>query len=134
MGATEHYDLYITNDLSERFMDWRLGMNGPSNSNMTKIDAALFGKAGKSKTVNLTLDADAWIGESAPYTQRLEADDITPDTNGIISLAQASSAESREAARVSSLFVTEQGDGYIVVTAYAEKPAQDIVVSITIVD
>lgn len=108
-------------------------MNGPVDSNMIKIDTALGQKADKSSVLSATLYADQWNGDSAPYTQRIEFDDIAPDTNGIISLSQASSAGAREDARKCSLFATEQGDGYLVVTADTEKPIQDIVVSITIV-
>lgn len=134
MGATEHYDLYVTNDASERFMDWRLGMNGPSDSNMTKIDAALFGKADKSTVLFSVLMADAWIGDSAPYTQRIELPEITMSTNGMIAVAQGASYEVRDEARRCALVVTGQGAGYIIVSADIDKPTIDIAVSMTIVN
>ena len=44
MSETIHYNLHLTDDSSERFIDWREAMNGPNDSNMTKIDTALWDK------------------------------------------------------------------------------------------
>lgn len=41
MSETSNYKLYITDDNTERFLDWRNKMNGVSDSNMTKIDTIL---------------------------------------------------------------------------------------------
>lgn len=41
MGETANYKLYVEDDNSTKFIDWRTKMNGSENSNMTKIDEAL---------------------------------------------------------------------------------------------
>ena len=58
--TTANYGLYITDDSSERFLEWRTKMNGTENSNMVKIDAALGEKANSSVLVSATLLASAW--------------------------------------------------------------------------
>lgn len=49
MPNTEHYNLFITDDGQETFQNFRRELAGPDNSNMTKIDNALFEKIDKSK-------------------------------------------------------------------------------------
>lgn len=68
---TTNYNLYLEDDSTTRFLDWRKKMNGTDNSNMVKIDAALGEKANSSVAVNTTLLASAWVGVEAPYTQEL---------------------------------------------------------------
>ena len=41
MAYTTNYNLFVTDDASTTFKTWREAMNATSNSNMTKIDAAL---------------------------------------------------------------------------------------------
>lgn len=45
MAETANYGLYVEDDSSAKFMDWRKKMNGSENSNMTKIDEVLANKA-----------------------------------------------------------------------------------------
>ena len=49
---TTNYNLYLEDDSTTRFLDWRKKMNGTDNSNMVKIDAALGEKANSSVAVN----------------------------------------------------------------------------------
>lgn len=75
----------------------------------------------------ITLKADAWVGDSAPYTQTIEHSGVTtsndvlygPRTEGITSdeLAVLS------AARISA---TYQGNGYLIFTAFGDKPKTDV--------
>lgn len=44
MSRTSHYNLYVDDDSSTSFYDWRMNMAGETVSNMTKIDNALYGK------------------------------------------------------------------------------------------
>lgn len=44
MATTTYYDLYVTNDTSTTFQEWRSNLAGTTNSNMTKIDNALHAK------------------------------------------------------------------------------------------
>ena len=59
MSNTPNYNLYLTDDSSTRFQEWRNQMNGTENSNMVKIDAALGEKANSSVAINTTLLASA---------------------------------------------------------------------------
>lgn len=47
MAQTEHYNLYLESGGETTFQQWREAMNGPSDSNMVKIDNALAGKQDK---------------------------------------------------------------------------------------
>lgn len=47
MSETKNYGLYLESDGNTRFQDWRERMNGETDSNMVKIDAALGEKADK---------------------------------------------------------------------------------------
>lgn len=128
--TTKNYGLHLTNDSSEKFLDWRERMNGTSDSNMMKIDAALGEKANNSVIVTTTLLASAWIGVDAPYTQELAVDGLLKDTNGIIDIAHDATAEQREIAREAKLAITGQEDGKLIIVADGEMPEFDIPVYI----
>ena len=57
---TTNYNLYLEDDSTTRFLDWRKKMNGTDNSNMVKIDAALGEKANSSVAVNILSDILLW--------------------------------------------------------------------------
>jgi hypothetical protein len=128
--TTKNYGLHLTNDSSEKFLDWRERMNGTSDSNMIKIDAALGEKANNSVIVTTTLLASAWVGVDAPYTQELAVDGLLKDTNGIIDVAHDATAEQREIAREAKLAITGQEDGKLIIVADGEMPEFDIPVYI----
>ena len=71
MSNTPNYNLYLTDDSSTRFQEWRNQMNGTENSNMVKIDAALGEKANSSVAINTNLLATDWGGVEAPSTLAL---------------------------------------------------------------
>ena len=126
MSETANYQLYITDDDTTKFLDWRRQINGPDNSNMVKIDAALAGKAQASTAVLATLSANSWTGASAPYTQTVSISCLTEEQNGNISVAPTSSAEQRAAAREALLSVTAQANGSLTIAADGDRPAVDI--------
>ena len=128
--TTKNYGLHLTNDSSEKFLDWRERMNGTSDSNMMKIDAALGEKANNSVIVTTTLLASAWVGVDAPYTQELAVNGLLKDTNGIIDVAHDATAEQREIAREAKLAITGQEDGKLIIVADGEMPEFDIPVYI----
>lgn len=128
--TTKNYGLHLTNDSSEKFLDWRERMNGTSDSNMMKIDAALGEKANNSVIVTTTLLASAWAGVDAPFTQELAVDGLLKDTNGIIDVAHDATAEQREIAREAKLAITGQEDGKLIIVADGEMPEFDIPVYI----
>lgn len=130
MPKTTNYQLHLTDDDTERFQDWRNAMNGPDDSNMIKIDAALGGKADSSVTVSSTLLASAWEGAGAPFTQALTVDGLTAGQNGSISIAHHATAKQREIAREAMLSVVGQEDGRLLIAADGEMPEQDIPVYI----
>lgn len=127
---TTNYNLYLEDDSTTRFLDWRKKMNGTDNSNMVKIDAALGEKANSSVAVNTTLLASAWIGVEAPYSQELTVTGLTALQNGTISVAHSATAEQREIAREAMLSVIGQEDGKLTIAADGEMPEFDIPVYI----
>lgn len=131
---TTNYKLSLCDDATVNFIDWRKSINGSVDSNMVKIDAAIAAKADVSKTIQASLLASAWIGESAPYSQVITVNGLTADTNGTISGASSASSEQRAAIRNAMLAVTGQADGELTITADGEKPEIDIPVTIIIFD
>mgnify|MGYP000425163963 FL=1 len=130
MSETMNYGLYITDDGSERFLDWRKQMNGTENSNMVKIDTALGQKANSSIAINATLVSTAWSGIDAPFTQELAVEGLTKTQNGTISVAHNATVEQREIAREAMLSVIGQENGKLIIAADGEMPEFDIPVYI----
>lgn len=128
--TTANYGLYITDDSSERFLEWRTKMNGTENSNMVKIDAALGEKANSSVLVSATLLASAWTGIDLPFTQDITVTGLTATQNGTISVAHNATFEQREMAREAMLSVVGQEDGKLTIAADGEMPDIDIPVYI----
>ena len=128
--TTDNYGLFLIEDETTRFIDWRLAMSGKRNSNMKKIDSILHGKADSSNGIDATLTASAWTGDSAPYTQNLVVNPIVDSTNGIISVAQGANDAQREAAREALLSVSGQSAGQLSIVADGDKPEIDIPVHI----
>ena len=124
--TTANYGLYITDDSSERFLEWRTKMNGTENSNMVKIDAALGEKANSSVLVSATLLASAWTGIDSPFTQDITVTGLTATQNGTISVAHNATFEQREMAREAMLSVVGQEDGKLTIAADGEMPDIDI--------
>ena len=134
MAYTSNYHLYITDDSSERFVDWRTKLNGVTDSNMTIIDAALGDKADHSTQTNLTLSANSWTGNSAPYTQTLSITGLTATQNGLLGLATSATAAQREAARSAMMSVGTQSAGSLTVIADGACPEIDIPVTLTLLN
>ena len=127
---TANYNLYLEDDGTTRFLDWRQKMNGSGDSNMVKIDTALSEKADSSVSVDGVLLASAWAGDSAPYSQSIDVRDLTSEQNGSISVSQDITAEQLEAVLSAVLSVSGQEDGVLTIVANKGKPNVDIPVSI----
>lgn len=134
MSETTNYQLYLTDDSTEKFLDWREKMNGTSNSNMMKIDAALGEKANNSIVVDATLFTSSWVGTVAPYTQEILIEGLSATQNGVINVAHNATTEQREMVRRAMIFVTGQEDGKLIVTADGDLPTMDIPVQIILLD
>lgn len=134
MSETTNYGLYISDDNTERFIDWRGKINGEADSNMTKIDAALGGKADHSKTEQAVLLASGWTGETAPYYQVLAIEGLGAEQNGNIYLSPSASSEQKESARKAVLSLGVQAEGSLTIICDGVKPEIDIPVSVTLID
>jgi len=130
MSETTNYKLYITDDDTEKFRDWREKMNGIEDSNMVKIDAALEKKADSSVVVNATLSAAAWTGTTSPFTQDISVPGLTAVQNGTISVAHTATVEERDCAREAMLSVIGQESEKLIIAADGEMPELDIPVCI----
>lgn len=71
MSQTTNYGLYLNDDSSQKFKEWRDQINGPVDSNMIKIDTALKELADEAATVPVQDTApegaetyDLWIDTS----------------------------------------------------------------------
>ena len=130
MSETTNYQLYITDNNEEKFINWRRKMNGMSDSNMIKIDTVLGMKANSSIAVSATLLKSAWAGANSPFTQEILIPGLTAVQNGEISVAHSATAEQREIAREAMLSVIGQEDGKLIIAADGEMPESDIPVYI----
>lgn len=131
MSETMNYKLYVTDDSSERFQDWRRRMGGVgSDSNMVKIDQVLGQKADNSVLVNATLLSTAWSGVDSPFTQELAVEGLGATQNGSISVAHSATFEQRESARDAMLSIISQENGKLTIAADGELPELDIPVYI----
>ena len=126
MSKTPNYDLFVTDDAGTKFKDWREQMASESNSNMVKIDAALSGKAEQSRSVEITLTADGWIGDAAPFSQQVAVANLKADTNGSIAIASGATVEPRAAVRKAQLSIAAQADGLLTLNCDGKKPTVDI--------
>ena len=126
MSKTPNYDLFVTDDAGTKFKDWREQMASESNSNMVKIDAALSGKAEQSRSVEITLTADGWIGDAAPFSQQVAVENLKADTNGSIAIASGATVEQRAAVRKAQLSIAAQADGLLTLNCDGKKPTVDI--------
>ena len=126
MSKTPNYDLFVTDDAGTKFKDWREQMASESNSNMVKIDAALSGKAEQSRSVEITLTADGWTGDAAPFSQQVAIANLKADTNGSITIASGATADQRAAVRKAQLSIAAQADGLLTLNCDGKKPTVDI--------
>lgn len=134
MKTTENYNLYLTDDSSEKFLDWREKMNGLENSNMTKIDEALSSKAEHSISISTSLHADTWVLQDDLYIQKLNIDSLSATQNGYIFVPLTATADQRMAAIESSLSIVLQEDEGLTVGVYGILPTIDIPVCIILFD
>lgn len=139
MQTTENIGLYLEDEDTTKFLDWRNKIAGVNDSNMQKIDAEFGRKADKSKTFSFTLSPAGWTGDSAPYTQEVTLTGLGIDAgadgselNGIIGLARGASQEELDAAADAQLDVAAQSEGSITISARGTKPAIAIPVSLII--
>lgn len=81
---------------------------------------------------DFTLDSSKWSGSSIPYVYRLTSEEFTSGCNIILDLANNISSEAIEEASIAGISIAEQGVGYIILHANANKPLIDIPVNINI--
>lgn len=126
MSETPNYGLYVTDDTTTKFKDWRERMSSESDSNMVKIDAALSKKADQSRSVEITLTADGWTGDTAPFSQQIAVNGLKAGSNGSIAIANSATADQRAAVRKAQLSVMAQVDGSLTLNCDGKKPMVDI--------
>ena len=133
MSETPNYGLYVTDDTTTKFKDWREKMSAESDSNMVKIDAALSEKANQSRSIKITLAADDWIGDAAPFSQQVAVDGLKANNNGSIAIANGATAEQRAAVRKAQLSIAAQADGLLTLYCDGKKPTVDIPAVVVII-
>lgn len=126
MSETKNYHLYLTDDSNTKFLDWRNTMNGPSGSNMEKIDNVLAEKADSSRAVLFLLQASDWVIEGAVSTQEIAIDGLTAEQNGVIGAAQNLTEAQMDSVRAAGLYISEQKEGSLTIASDGEVPSCDI--------
>lgn len=126
MSKTKNYNLYLEGDATTKFKEWREKLNGLVNSNMEIIDEVLGAKADQCKPFQLVLSTSAWTWNGSVFTQDLEIEGLTSDSNGIIGLGQGLTMEQIEDVYRAELIVGDQSDGILTIIANGDKPESDI--------
>ncbi len=132
MNQTSNYGLYVTDDSTTKFKEWREKMASEANSNMTKIDTALSEKAERSRTIEITLLASGWTGEAVPYLQTITVEGLTADANGSISIASGATSEQRVSVRNAMISIASQSENTLILNCDGKKPTVDIPAVVTI--
>ena len=130
MSAKKNYGFYLEGDDTAKFKEWREKLNGLVNSNMEMIDEVLAEKAIKSQSFQASLTSSDWVWTGSKYSQTLEIEGLTPDTNGIIGVGQNLTLEQTDAVYMAELMVGDQTDGALTIFANGDKPYCDIPVII----
>lgn len=95
----------------------------------TEVDSydKLLGKLGAVKTnyLTLTLTAEGWTGESAPYTQTVTAKGVSTSSN-VFPAPVLETADQVADFGAAMVLCTGQGGGTLTFTAFVGKPALDI--------
>lgn len=73
-----------------------------------------------------TLDASAWEGSIAPFSQTVNVDGMTAETQGTVYVSESATDEQFSSAAYAILRKTAQGANSITIKAYGEKPTVDI--------
>ena len=92
------------------------------------------GKADKAAAVSATLAAAGWTGEEAPFTQDIAAPGVTADAgqNILVGAGESLTPQQYDAAAKAQLWATGKAENTVTVTAFGEKPAVDLPVTVTI--
>ena len=85
---------------------------------------------GYSTAITATLTADGWSGGM----QEIAIEGVTPESNGVIGVAQSVTDSEIDAARKAELIVGGQGAGTITVAALGEIPTCDIPVVVVLIE
>lgn len=131
MSRTKNYNLYVTDDDSEWVQNMRREIYGETDSNMTKIDEALSGKANLDEKISAVLSASAW-SQAAPHTQDITDSRLTAKSDGLIVIDPAITGSQLDVVSAAKLHVSGQTDGSLTVTAHGVKPDCDIPIIIIV--
>lgn len=85
----------------------------------------------KIKISNVTLEADKWLGAESPYSQIVNIDGVTENSQVDLTPNSAQLATFHEK---DLGFVTENEGGVVTVFAIGQKPQNDYVIQVTITE
>ena len=106
-------------------------VGGESESLQTQITSLSQNKANNSVSLSLTAVAGSW-SSATPPTQTISATGVTESNNIIVGLGSGITAAQYEAACDAKIVCTAQGAGTITLTAYGDKPTENIPISVLI--
>lgn len=91
------------------------------------------GGGSSSREISATLTAAGWSGDNVPV-QSITVAGLTADTDGVISLALAATAEQRAATREAVMFIAGQSANTLTIGCDGAAPAIDIPVVVKITE
>lgn len=89
--------------------------------------------AEESTSIYKLISKDGWTGESTPYTQEISAEGVRVDNNIIVGLDSTATTEQMDESSSAKVWVTNQSENSITVSALSRKPSIDIPIRIIIV-
>ena len=101
---------------------------------ITKINNKAEAKA-DTLTLTTTIVASAFIGNTAPYTQKINLDGVKASDNPLVGVifSDTPTVALEQQDSWSSVSRIQTGDGYILISCYEDKPAVNIPIQVKIV-
>lgn len=98
----------------------------------TKIENVENG-ASKSVSVQVNAPSADWQGDNAPYTLTLTANGVTADNNIEVGLASNATLDQIKLSMKCIIQCIAQSENQIILTAYKNKPTEDLPIQVLII-
>lgn len=84
----------------------------------------------KSTSIDVILESEDWSDKN----QTIQIDGMKAAQNGLIGISQNNTIEQFQAASLAQMYVSNQQDGFLTITASGDVPACDISVTVTLIN
>lgn len=103
-----------------------------AKANASDVNSALAQKANKSTVISVTASVAGWSGASAPFTNIINVEGVTAESNIYIAIGSGATVTEYAAAVDAQLHCSAQGAGTITLKAFDTKPTVAIPLTVLI--